>query len=192
MKKANGGIYLWRVLFSLVLGTILALPTTVTQSKYVWQDDIQVNLKITYAGQIITSIQPEGHPSEFWVQDLTNIQATPTADGLVLTAMEGYMMPEFITVKIGQTIFSVKTDGTEHPEGITFDATSGLLSILESLIDENPGGVTVSAVAVYKTIPAAEEPTIGVTPAESDSSTQEDTNLSSTTTTESDKFTETE
>lgn len=96
MKKVNRGIHLWLVLFCLVLGTILTLPTTVTQSKYVWQDDIQVNLKITYGGQIITSIQPEGHPSEFWVQEFQNIQATATEDGLVLTADEGYVLPSIL------------------------------------------------------------------------------------------------
>lgn len=131
MKKVNRGIHLWLVLFCLVLDTILTLPTTVTQSKYVWQDDIQVNLKITYGGQIITSIQPEGHPSEFWVQEFQNIQATATEDGLVLTADEGYVLPEYITVKIGKTTFSVKTDGTEAPEGISFDPATGILSVSE-------------------------------------------------------------
>ena len=65
------------------------------------------------------------------MQNLTNIQATPTADGLVLTAQEGYVLPEYITVKIGETTFSVKTDGTEAPEGLSFDPVTGLLSVSE-------------------------------------------------------------
>ena len=101
---------------------------------------------------------PAEYASEFWAQDLTNIHATPTAGGLVLTAQEGYMLPEYIAVKIGQMTFYVKTDGTEAPEGIFFDSTTGLLLIAESLMAENPGGVMVSAAAVPKMVPDAETP----------------------------------
>lgn len=150
MKKIISQMRFRTILPLLVMAVLLTLPSLPTGSKYVWENTIDVGLKVIYPNTAITSLLPEGNPSEFWVQDLTNIQATPTADGLVLTATEGYTMPESITVKIGQTIFSVNTDGTKPLEGITFDATSGLLSISESLINENPGGVTVSAVAVQK------------------------------------------
>ena len=34
-------------------------------------------------------------------------------------------------MKIGKTTFSVKTDGTEAPEGISFDPATGILSVSE-------------------------------------------------------------
>lgn len=141
------------VLPLLIMAVLLTLPSTATGSKYVWEENINVTLKISYDNQSLTSVGPVGYPSEFWVQDFTNIQATPTEDGLILTVDEGYALPEYISVKIGQKTFSIRSDGTEAPEGITFDPATGLLTIAESLTDENPGGVTVQAVAVLMAVP---------------------------------------
>ena len=69
----------------------------------------------------------------------------------MLTAADGYALPGTITVKIGQQTFSVGTDGTQNPAGITFQPETGLLSIQEALIEQNPGGVTVQAAAEAKT-----------------------------------------
>lgn len=135
----------------LVMAVLFTLPSMPTESKYVWEDTIILQLKISNPEQTITSVGTEGYPSEFWVQDLTNIQAVPTEDGLLLAAEEGYALPEYITVEIGQAIFSVKTDGTEAPESIGFEPAAGLLSIAKSLIEENPGGVTVRAAAAEET-----------------------------------------
>ena len=153
MQKKNVGIYFRRVFPCLALAAVLTMPPAVTWSKYVWQEDINVTLVVNYSEQSITSLLPDGNPSEFWVQDLTNIRATATADGLILTAETGYTLPESITVKVGSQTYSVRTDGTDAPAGISFAPGAGLLSIAESLIDENPGGVTVSAVAVQEPSP---------------------------------------
>lgn len=147
MKMRNRKVYLFRAFLCLALAVILTLPVAVTWSKYVWKEDIEVNLLISCSEQSITGMFPEGYPSDFWVQDLTNIQATAAADGLVLTAEKGYKLPEYITVEIGQTVFSVKTDGREVKERVSFEPVTGMLSIAESLINENPGGVTVRAAA---------------------------------------------
>lgn len=159
----------------LAMAVLLTVPSTATASKYVWQDTIDVELHVVYGNTIITSLLPEGHPSEFWVQDLTNIGAAATAEGLVLTPAEGYTLPETITVKIGQQTFSVRTDGTQNPEGITFQPETGLLSIEQSLLDENPGGVTVSAAAVKVEIPVEGAPPDESTPLAEDAAPTEST-----------------
>lgn len=165
MKRLGSPRRLRVALPLLALAVLLTVPSTATASKYVWQNTIDITLKVIYPDTSITSLLPEGHPSEFWVQDLTNIKAAASADGLVLTAAEGYTLPETITVKIGQQTFPVRTDGTQNPEGITFQPETGLLSIEPSLLDENPGGVTVSAAAVEKTVATEEAPSAESTPA---------------------------
>lgn len=137
----------------LFVAVLLTFPSMVTGSKYVWENKIDITLKVSYSEQNRTSIAPEGYLSECWIQDLWKIQATPKAEGLVLSAEEGYILPEYIIVKIGQTAFSIKSDGTEAADGITFDPETGLLSIersfvLQNLDLENPGNIVISAVAV--------------------------------------------
>lgn len=150
MKRLGSPRRLRAALPLLAMAVLLTVPATATASKYVWQDTIDVTLKVVYPESVITSLLPAGHPSEFWVQDLTNIAAAPTAEGLVLTAADGYTLPGTITVKIGQQTFLVETDGTQNPAGITFQPETGLLSIQEALIEQNPGGVTVQAAAEAK------------------------------------------
>lgn len=151
MKRLGSPRRLRAALPLLAMAVLLTVPSTATASKYVWQDTIDVKLHVLYLNTAITSLLLESHPSEFWVQDLTNIAAAPTAEGLVLTAADGYALPGTITVKIGQQTFSVGTDGTQNPAGITFQPETGLLSIQEALIEQNPGGVTVQAAAEAKT-----------------------------------------
>ena len=151
MKRLGSPRRLRAALPLLAMAVLLTVPSTATASKYVWQDTIDVKLHVLYLNTAITSLLLESHPSEFWVQDLTNIAAAPTAEGLVLTAADGYALPGTITVKIGQQTFSVGTDGTQNPAGIAFQPETGLLSIQEALIEQNPGGVTVQAAAEAKT-----------------------------------------
>lgn len=141
------------VLPLLVMEVLFTLPSTSTGSKYVWEDTINISLRVFYPENEITSLLPEGYPSEFWVWDFENIQAAATEEGLVLTADEGYMLPESITAKIGETTFSVKTDGTEAPEGIAFEPETGLLTISQELTAA--ARVTVTAPGVE--IPKSEE-----------------------------------
>lgn len=151
MKRLGSPRRLRAALPLLAMAVLLTVPSTATASKYVWQDTIDVKLHVLYLNTAITSLLLESHPSEFWVQDLTNIAAAPTAERLVLTAADGYALPGTITVKIGQQTFLVGTDGTQNPAGITFQPETGLLSIQEALIEQNPGGVTVQAAAEAKT-----------------------------------------
>lgn len=165
MKKLISPRRLRAALPLLAMAVLLTVPSTATASKYVWQNTIKVKLQVVYPESVITSLLPEGHPSEFWVQDLTNIKAAASANGLVLTPAEGYTLPETITVRIGQQTFQVRTDGTQNPEGITFQSETGLLSIEQSMLDKNPGGVTVSAAAVEKIVVTEEAPSAESTPA---------------------------
>lgn len=148
MKKIISQIRFRTILPFLVMTVLLTLPSTVTGSKYVWNDTIDVELHVLYPENELTRMLPERYPSEFWVQNLTNIQAMSTADGLVLTADEGYALPEYITVKIGETTFSIKTDGTEAPEGFSFDPATGLLSVSEMYRTENSVVLQAEGVAV--------------------------------------------
>lgn len=139
------------------IAILLTLPSALTQSKYVWNEEIDIKLSVSYPNTVITSLRPAGYPSEFWSWEFTNIQAAATEEGLVLTAEEGYVLPETFSVQIGQTVYTVCTGGLENPEGIAFDPSTNLLSISENLIEQNPGGVTVSAVALSKELSNVED-----------------------------------
>lgn len=143
MKNYISRVRFRNVLPFLFLAVLFTLPSTSTGSKYVWEDTINVELKVLYPESEITSLLPDGYPSEFWVQELQNIQATATEEGLVLSAEEGYTLPECITVEIGQTVFSVKTDGTEAPDGIIFNPETGMLRIADSLLSDRGRTVVV-------------------------------------------------
>lgn len=164
MKSMASQVRSLGILFLLGMAVWFTLPSTPTKSKYVWEDtqDITITVQDTAVGT--TSLLPEEPSAELWGQDLTKIQATATADGLQLKANEGYTLPETITVTIGQQTFSVPTDGTQASEGITFNAATGLLSIPDALIQQNPGGVTVHAVAVSVSIPAEDTAAVQETP----------------------------
>lgn len=117
---------------------------------------MQVVIQDSAGTQSINSDRIAAYPSDDWTKELENMEAEATKEGLVLTAEAGCTLPESITVSIGQDSFLVYTDGTQPQEGITFDGERGLLSISESLIAENPGGVTVTAAAVRNAIPEEE------------------------------------
>lgn len=138
------------VLPLLLLAVLITLPLAATRSKYVWKEEIAIQLKVGVGTSqtSITSQSSDDYSSGSWALELMNIQAVATAEGLCLTPAEGYVLPESITVDIGQMTYSVKTDGTDSPEGISFDPGSGLLSIGENLIQESTGGVTVRAAAL--------------------------------------------
>lgn len=174
MKKKSRGTLFRLALPCLTMAVLLTLPTAVTGSKYVWQENIQVELIINYTEQEITSLLPDGYPSEFWVWDLTHIQATATADGLVLTAEAGYTLPETITVVIGQSSYTVPTDGSAALDEIAFAPETSLLSIAARLLDENPGGVTVIAAAVPEAISDSDPLAGDAAPAEDDVPSEDD------------------
>lgn len=175
MKKLGSPRRLRATLPLLAMAVLLTVPSTATASKYVWEDTIEVTLHVVNPENSGNSLLPAGHPSEFWGKELTHIVATPTAEGLVLTPADGYTLPGTITVKIGQQTFPIRTDGTQNPEGITFQPETGLLSIEQSLLEENPGGVTVSAAAVEREIPAEDAPPAESTPATEDTAPTEST-----------------
>ena len=193
MKHIVSKVRFRAVLPLLFTAVLLTLPSAATGSKYVWEDTIDLTLKVSYPEQSITSIGPVGYLSESWIRDLTNIQAVPTAEGLILTAEAGYRLPACIIVEIGQAAFSVKTDGSDAIKGITFDPETGLLSIeknfvLQNMDIDNPGNVTIKGVAVEEAAPdqgtsaeegtPAEEGTFteeGTTPAEEETFTGEGT-----------------
>lgn len=137
----------FRTVLLLFMSVLLTFPSTGTGSKYVWEDTIDITLKVSYPEQVITSVRPVGYLSESWIRDLKNIRATPTADGLILTADEGYTLPEYIAVGIGQTTYSVKTDGTEAPEGMAFNPETGMLSVSDIWMTESQASITVTASA---------------------------------------------
>lgn len=157
MKNLISHVRFRMVLLLLFLAVLLTLPAASTGSKYVWNDTIDISLTIVCQDSTSTSGGSGKnslaiYPSVYWAQELEHMEAEATEEGLVLTAEDGYTLPESLTVTIGQASFLVHTDGTKPLEGITFDATSGLLSISESLIAESSGGVTVHAAAVPKVV----------------------------------------
>lgn len=127
----------------LLLISIFTLPSVVTESKYVWNESINITLTI----QAKTSTLIEFSANN-WKLNLTNIESSVQEEGVVLSAQEGYILPESFTVQIGAFSFIIYTNGTDNPEGISFDPVTNLLSISESLIKEKQGEVTVVAAAV--------------------------------------------
>lgn len=150
----------------LLLLTLLTLPTATTGSKYIWNVEIPLTLEIQYADQSITSLFSDMDPLEAdasltalspadWTLDLTNIRATVQAEGVVLTAESGHTLPEAFTVRIGDTVYPVRTDGQTASPDLSFDPATGLLTVSESLWE---WGVTVEAAAVPAEDPLTNPP----------------------------------
>lgn len=129
----------------LFLAVLLTLPSAATGSKYVWEDTINVELAVSYPEQGITSVGLASYPSDSWIRKLQNIQATSTENGLVLTAEEGYTLPESIKVQIGGTEYVIYTNGQNCPDGLAFYPESGTLTIADDLLSKSQGTVTVIA-----------------------------------------------
>lgn len=56
MRRLNSQIGRQCVLVLLLLGVLFTVPSAVTSSKYVWNEDIVLQLKIDYASQDLTSL----------------------------------------------------------------------------------------------------------------------------------------
>ena len=66
---------------------------------------------------------------------------------LHIKADEGFRMPAAFTLKINDTEYSVRTDGGENPEGISYNAETGELSIASGVIN-NGDSFVISGAAV--------------------------------------------
>ena len=66
---------------------------------------------------------------------------------LHIKADEGFRMPAVFTLKINDTEYSVRTDGGENPEGISYNAETGELSIASGAIN-NGDSFVISGAAV--------------------------------------------
>ena len=66
---------------------------------------------------------------------------------LHIKADEGFRMPAVFTLKINDTEYSVRTDGGENPEGISYNAETGELSIASGVIN-NGDSFVISGAAV--------------------------------------------
>ncbi len=66
---------------------------------------------------------------------------------LHIKADEGFRMPAVFTLKINDTEYSVRTDGGENPEGISYNAETGELSIAPGVIN-NGDSFVISGAAV--------------------------------------------
>lgn len=72
-----------------------------------------------------------------------------------LTPIEGYEMPDSVTVSIGENEYTVSTQGAEATEGVPyFDIKSGMLTIPASLLGD---GVNILVKATAIQIPVEEE-----------------------------------
>ena len=69
---------------------------------------------------------------------------------LNIRADEGFRMPEFFLLRINDAEYTVFTTGAENPEGITYDSSTGKLSVSPALIHDGDSFALVgSAVGVH-------------------------------------------
>ena len=69
---------------------------------------------------------------------------------LNIHADEGFRMPEFFLLRINDAEYTVFTTGAENPEGITYDSSTGKLSVSPALIHDGDSFALVgSAVGVH-------------------------------------------
>lgn len=69
---------------------------------------------------------------------------------LNIRADEGFRMPEFFVLRINDAEYTVFTTGAENPEGVTYDSSTGKLSVSPALIHDGDSFALVgSAVGVH-------------------------------------------
>lgn len=144
MKKRISHMGIPQVLLCLLGGVVVTLPFSVTGSKYVWQDDLQIILKVDYdeqnaAGNLSVS------PETLCTLEGTGIWIKPTgiSGQWFLRPEEGYLLPETFTVEIGGMEYVGYTDGQGNPQGISYDAETGILTISDCLLENDRGRITV-------------------------------------------------
>ena len=64
---------------------------------------------------------------------------------LHIKADEGFRMPAVFTLKINDTEYSVRTDGGENPEGISYNAETGELSIATWIVNDGDSLALIGA-----------------------------------------------
>ena len=72
---------------------------------------------------------------------------------LTLTPDDGYLMPESFTVTIGETVYTINTNGENELETMFFDMESSTRYILGDLLPTDGSAVFVTACAVPETPP---------------------------------------
>lgn len=80
-----------------------------------------------------------------------------------LAPQEGYVLPEQLILKIGETQYIIYTDGQNEPEGIAFDPAAGLLSIAAELIKDGDT-LTLAGTAEEESAAPMESPEPTATP----------------------------
>lgn len=154
----------FRVILPLFLiVTLLTFPSTVTGSKYAWKDDITIILKINYQEQEITSLfeapsditsaldgngvqEEDGVQEGDGVQDGDGVQIEATEiPGQWILSSEEDILPESLTVSIGEAEYTVYTNGLNNPEGIAFDPETGRLIVSDTLFLNSNGSIRIIA-----------------------------------------------
>lgn len=121
------------VLPLLLLAILVTFPSAATKSKYVWEDNIDITLKVNYPEQEMTSLFSANIPVDDMQLQLTNAQDTTHDNGLVFSAEENHVLPESFTVQVGANSYSLYTDSLNNPEKVIFDPQTQMLSITDIL-----------------------------------------------------------
>ena len=146
MKRRKFCMPFQLVLSFLVLAVILTLSPAVSWSKYVWQDNIKITLKVNYSGQSITSNLSVFPDVDYTLEGTgIRIETAEIPGQWILAAEDGYVLPESIIVKVGEAEYTVYTDGQNNPEGISFISESGTLTIADFLLMDCEGTVIIIA-----------------------------------------------
>lgn len=150
----------------LLAATLFTLPLAATQSKYVWEEEIPITLSVQYPDTVITSILLATPLVDCRLEGTgLQIQETENFGQWLVVPEQGYGLPEFLMVKIGDTEYLLSTNGGEQPAGITFDPAQGLLTISLELLPVDGTGVTVIADGVPQQATPVEQPVQQATPA---------------------------
>lgn len=72
---------------------------------------------------------------------------------LTLTPDEGYLLPESFTVTIGETVYTIYTNGENELDTMFFDTESSTLYILGDILPTDGSAVTVTAYAIPEVPP---------------------------------------
>lgn len=138
----------WRVLPVLALVALSLLPVAATRGKYVWRESVSLTLSVKGPAGGQSGGLPASASPVSWDLRLEGVTGEASGLGLRLTADEGHALPESVTVSVGGVSYVVRTDGTDAPEGVSFDEGSGTLVVDETLVEQGGGVVTVWAAAL--------------------------------------------
>ena len=84
----------------LLLATLFTIPSAVTQSKYVWEEDIDITLKIIYPEQEVTSLfMIDPNAASILDDNRVQIGAAGMADPWILSPEKGDTLPESLKLQ---------------------------------------------------------------------------------------------